>query len=149
MEKNWQKNRLNNMEPCVHVAYPYNHHQVVLELNNLHDLDDMTWYDMILEKCKFKSYTVLWKNLFSTPNSTETDIVGKASPLWKSHLVLKYFFLFNYFFSQFVCCVYVVNSPVTPSQNGVANTNLLKSTQIVWNDIVPNMISLKTWVSFA
>ena len=36
-------------------------------------------YEMISEKCKSKSYTVLWENNFSTPNFPKMDIEGKVS----------------------------------------------------------------------
>ena len=38
-------------------------------------------YEMILERSKFKSYTVLWENKFSAPNFPKMDSLGKVSTL--------------------------------------------------------------------
>ena len=59
-------------------------------------------YEMILDRCKSKSYTVLLKNKFFAPNFLEMVQVGKISALYKitftTQLVFSNFFLFFFFF---------------------------------------------------
>ena len=85
-------------------------------------------HEMISERCKSKSYSVLWENKFSAPTFPETDSVGKSN-LIKNYICCSTS-LFCLFLVTMVSCAHVKKKhffKITWQILSIPNCQLMKS----------------------